>query len=169
MKNLIVILFLSLSAVSYGQDSTQVKEASVKALTTHGHLTLFIGKEIQHTELDQYMQKDFDCRTYGKAALTPLTNGDQVLKYGFIRSIPGEKKQTPIDVAYTLTNKGGVIKKVVITGDRVDMAELFLFYWPTKVTVEDIKSKKVAEERLLSDRIIYQSDGDKALITITHL
>jgi hypothetical protein len=57
----------------------------------------------------------------------------------------------------------------VITGDRVDLAELFLFYWPTSVTAETIKKQRVAEERLLTDRIIYQATGEKAQITITHL
>jgi hypothetical protein len=169
MKNLITLFLLALSAACFGQDSTKVREASVRALTSSGHLQLFIGKDMSTTDdIQMYLQRDFECHSYGKDSYITLKNGDVVYKSSFIRSIPGEQVQTPIHFTYTVDKKNA-IKKVVISGAYADMAELFLFYWPTTVTAGEIKQKKVAVERLLTDRITYQATGDQALITITKL
>lgn len=164
MKNLIVILLVCCGLTVKAQEN-------VKALTNSGHLALFAGKDYidPSTELATYMQRDFECSAVGDGKTIFLKNGDVLINTTYLKKTAGEEKQTPIHLSYTLTKKN-VIKKVMITGSFVDMATLFLFYWPTQVTAEDIKQKRVAEERLISDRIVYQATGpNTALITITNL
>ena len=168
MKKLILIAFLALSAsLSFAQTKEQTEEASVKALSDHGYLTLFIGKNFNRVSpnIDMYMQTELGYSATGEPKVTDLHNGTYSYQTTWTKQVSDGEHQ-PISFIYTLTDAKN-IEQVKIKGNWVDLAELFLFYWPTKVDARELKEKRLAQCNLLSDKIIYQATGNDALITIS--
>jgi hypothetical protein len=167
-KLLLSIAFLALSAsFSFAQTQQQTEEASVKALTDNGYLTLFIGKDFNRVspKIDMYMQTELGYSAIGNPKVTDLKNGTFKYQSTWTKQA-SDGEHLPITFDYIL-NGSKTIQQVKIKGNWVDLAELFLYYWPTKVTAQDIKDKRVAQCNLLSDKIVYSaSKSNEAVIRI---
>jgi hypothetical protein len=148
--------------------NNKVKVAEVKELMP---LTSLIGKSIHNATLDGYIQTRLNYGIYGRKSYINLSGGDILMKYSFTRSNLGKEKPKLINITYTINGKkDSIIKKVRISGNRAELAELFLVCWPSPLTLPLIKEKRVAKTQLLSDKIVYTSyNPSLAVITISNL
>jgi hypothetical protein len=151
------------------QAALKAKEAEANDISKNEYLTLFIGRMFKQTGLDTYLQTCLNYSPVDKKVYQRTKDGDVELTYSFAKNITGKKKKTPLSFIYTLTGKkDGTIKRVSISGNRFDLAELFASYWPVQLSVQQTKDKRVARTRLLSDKIVYTAwNPDYAVIIIS--
>lgn len=146
----------------YGTQQEYNDQEAISKKVSHGNLYRLIGfKQYYANGLSLWLQE----RGYTSSE-APERPGHEV--YIFKKNYVGSVK--PENIVMTLGLNNDRISSAKIDGSFADLAQLFLYYWPTSPDFADaakLKPGVLAQKQLVNETITFNYKGKKPVIEIS--
>lgn len=183
MKNLIITIALSIAALSasaqklistpsdLNMDSTEfaklygtVKEYNFQIVQIDEKKPiLFINTKTKYMrEFCVYLANN------GYSGSVDYDGGHDWIEYSVYRAVGWvEDVKTPIKIKAIFNANTLRTKSVTITGNPDDVIKLFVYYWPSEISLNKLKQGGYVYQDYISDRVAFSWKGKQPVITVT--